>query len=607
MAATGGMKLPDAGDVPTAGQIQPLGQAPAGSKDINNNFGVLSPQAAKIYNNDESSLLAQFGLTIDQYNQLAQTNSISPELQSKVDAAINSNYSNQIFSHDNYLSGMVGNLALATSLGVATAGIGSGVAAAAGGGLGGAAAGGAAAGAAGAGLRDVLTGAPLTLGSVGKGAATGAVGGAAANGLTGAVSNYTGLNSTLSSGLVKAGTGALGSAITGGNVSGGALAGGISGLASGANNAFGGGALTGAIAGVGASQLSNYLGSALSGGGGQSVGQGNNGNMAVTNAGSSFMGINNPNLQVQGGSTIGGIAPQSTDTTLAGTITGALPGVLQSAAGIYGSQNAAQAQQTADNSAINTQQQTLGNINNIWGTQQNLGQGAQTALGTALGTNGQPADYSGFMNMPGYQFAVQQGTQAIQRQAASMGNAYTPNTAEAVGQYVTGTAAQDYNTYISQLMGAAGLGSTANQGLQTGQQNVGNNISTLQQNIGQAQASGVQGAANAVGGLFGVNGAGTSLVGAASRALTGGSGGGSGVGAPNPFAGTPYANNSGAYGAYNANNGPTAGDISNNTSGIGNINVGNIDTGAIPDLTMPATSDWSNIGGDSTDFMGDGW
>jgi hypothetical protein len=231
-----------------------------------------------------------------------------------------------------------------------------------------------------------------------------------------------------------------------------------------------------------------------------------------------------------GGQGTNGNMATSTDTTLAGTITGALPGVIQAGAGVYGSQNAAEAMTNADNNAIATQQSTLGNINNIWGTQQQLGQGADTALGNALGTNGQPADYSGFENTPGYQFAVQQGTQAIQRQAASMGNAYTPNTAIAVGQYVTGAANQNYNQYIQNLMGAAGLGSTANAGIATPTYQTGANISTLQQNQGYAQASGVMGASNAIGGAFGANGVGTSLVGAAGKFL-GGSGGGSGGGA----------------------------------------------------------------------------
>jgi hypothetical protein len=172
----------------------------------------------------------------------------------------------------------------------------------------------------------------------------------------------------------------------------------------------------------------------------------------------------------------------------------------------------ANAVEGAENNVITTNQNALGNINSIWGTQQQLGQGADTTLGSVLGTNGAAPNPSVFESQPGYQFAVAQGTQAIQRQAAAMGNAYTPNTAEAVGSYVTGTASQNYNQYVSQLMGAAGLGTTANQGLQTGVQNAANNIGSAQQNIGLAQQAGISGVGSSVGSLFGVNGAGTGLV-----------------------------------------------------------------------------------------------
>jgi hypothetical protein len=289
-------------------------------------------------------------------------------------------------------------------------------------------------------------------------------------------------------------------------------------------------------------------GGSMSGGGINSatsyLGQGTNGNMASTG----IYGAAGGAAGLSAGQAATYTGGMSTDQTLAGTITGALPGVIQAGAGVYGSQNAADAMTNADNNAIATQQSTLGNINNIWGTQQQLGQGADTALGNALGTNGQPADYSGFENTPGYQFAVQQGTQAIQRQAASMGNAYTPNTAIAVGQYVTGAANQNYNQYIQNLMGAAGLGSTANAGIATPTYQTGANISTLQQNQGYAQASGVTGASNAIGGAFGANGVGTSLVGAAGRFLGGGGGGGGGTAG------------GGGGGAYNGG-APVGGDV----------------------------------------------
>lgn len=289
----------------------------------------------------------------------------------------------------------------------------------------------------------------------------------------------------------------------------------------------------------------------------------------------------------------------TTDTTLASTI----PGIIQGATGVYGAQNAAEAMTKADANAIGTQNTALGNIGNVWGTQQQLGQGADTALGSALGTNGQPADYSGFENMPGYQFAVQQGTQAIQRQAASMGNAYTPNTAIAVGQYVTGAANQNYNNYIQQLMGAAGLGTTANQGMQTGYQTNANNVSTLQQNQGYAQASGVTNASNAVNGLFSQNGAGTSLVNAGAGLLSKAFGGGT----------SGNGNNSSGNGNTPANWGtgtdPNTGQPYVDPNQIAtdpsltfdpnNVSMPDI-SGSLPDMGNidPSTIDWSGYTGD---------
>jgi hypothetical protein len=116
--------------------------------------------------------------------------------------------------------------------------------------------------------------------------------------------------------------------------------------------------------------------------------------------------------------------------------------------------------QTGINSTLNN---TNSNIAQTLSGQTALGNQSFNALGSVLGVNGQPADYSQFYNMPGYQFAVNAGTQAINNQASAQGSLYTPNTLASVGQYVTGTADQDYNTYVNQLLSSAGLGSTANQ------------------------------------------------------------------------------------------------------------------------------------------------
>lgn len=227
-------------------------------------------------------------------------------------------------------------------------------------------------------------------------------------------------------------------------------------------------------------------------------------------------------------------APVSSGGSLDSILGGTLGGALQSGANIYGAQNAAEAQTQGELAGITTQNSTQGNINSLFSGQTSLGNsafgatgsalgvnggsniyspyttagaGATNTLASTLGTNGQPADYSNFLNMPGYQFAVSQGTQAIQRASTANGSAYTPNTMANIGQYVTGTAMGDYNTYVQQLqqqsqqgltgasalgsnlLGASGVGSTANTTLSGANLQTGSNISQLQQNTGNAQAS----------------------------------------------------------------------------------------------------------------------
>jgi hypothetical protein len=535
---------------------------------------------------------------------------------------------------------------------------------------------------------DAITGAPITAGGVLGGALGGAAGGGLVPLAGGAINSATGLGSTISTGIAGAGIGAARSALTGGNVGIGALSGGVAGAVQGSgvlgniksgvagatgstaagslatagtNYAIGGatglaaGALMGSptaakpntlpavsqpstmsqtqqvVPSSGALQMNAPINGMYNG-----VAQpsGANTSGAVASGATSTAMAAGPNIFGNLGSTStqgtnGNMSstPTSTDTSLASTITGALPGVLQAGVGTAGSLAAANAESNADQNAITTQQNNLGNINNIWSTQQQLGQGADTALGSALGTNGTPANYSNFENMPGYQFAVSQGTQAVQRQAAAMGSAYTPNTAAAVGQYVTGTASQDYNTYISQLMGAAGLGTTANQGLQTANQTTANNISGLQQNIGQAQAMGYTGVANSAGSLFGANGAGTSLINAAGKAL--GSSGGSGGSGGSTSSGGSMSANSGdtANGGVDPSTGipydienpgtgttptTTTFDASNplGISGLGST-TSDPNWNSVTDSTFNSSGDstWNSLtdtgGSDATSFLGD--
>lgn len=292
---TGGMKLKDFGE-DAINNAKSISQGGSAVQNNNDAYGVLSPEAAQSYNGDESAFLQTLGLTTAEYNQLAQTNQISAGVQQQVDAGINSNYTNQQFSHDNYLSSLAGDAALATTLGVATAGLGSAIGPALGASLGttgGAVATGAISGAAGSALRSGLTGQPLTAGSVGTGALMGGAG-AAASGLLG--SGGLGLDPALAKGLAGAGTGALRGALTGSGAGMGALSGGVSGALSGLNSDLGGNAFTGALVGFGASQLTNAIG------GSNNVSTPNPLQAATTSSGTSGTDINSL-MQMLGGAT----------------------------------------------------------------------------------------------------------------------------------------------------------------------------------------------------------------------------------------------------------------------------------------------------------------
>lgn len=117
---------------------------------------------------------------------------------------------------------------------------------------------------------------------------------------------------------------------------------------------------------------------------------------------------------------------------------------------------------------------------------------------------GQP-DYSAFENSPDYQFAKQQGEQALLRNRAALGGLQGGQTGAALQQYGQGLASQQLGNYRNSLMGLIGAGQqsaqfTGNAAMQTGQI-VGQNM----QNAGNARAAGQLAGGNAlIGGLQGL-------------------------------------------------------------------------------------------------------
>ena len=131
-----------------------------------------------------------------------------------------------------------------------------------------------------------------------------------------------------------------------------------------------------------------------------------------------------------------------------------------------------------------------------------IGRAGAGAAPSAAPTTGTP-NFSNFYNAPNYQFALQQGENAVNRNAAAGGNLYSTNTLNSLDQFAQGTASQQYNNYVQQLMGLAGLGGQATAGTASAAQATGNNISAGLLSAGNANASGALGQAGAWNSLFG--------------------------------------------------------------------------------------------------------
>lgn len=111
-------------------------------------------------------------------------------------------------------------------------------------------------------------------------------------------------------------------------------------------------------------------------------------------------------------------------------------------------------------------------------------------------------EYQGFQATPGYQFAVEQGTSAIEGSAAARGGLYSGRTMQDLNDYGQGMANQEFNNYYNRIAGGAAQGqAAAGQQAQAGQ-NYATGASTAYGNIGNAQAAGAIGVGNALqGGL----------------------------------------------------------------------------------------------------------
>lgn len=109
-------------------------------------------------------------------------------------------------------------------------------------------------------------------------------------------------------------------------------------------------------------------------------------------------------------------------------------------------------------------------------------------------------------NLPGYQFAVGEGQQGIDRTSAARGMTRSGAYDKATMRFRQGLADQNYLNYLNPYFQLAGLGQTSASQAAGGAQNMGNNVSQMymqQGNVtGQANASNYANQANIYGNLL---------------------------------------------------------------------------------------------------------
>lgn len=92
---------------------------------------------------------------------------------------------------------------------------------------------------------------------------------------------------------------------------------------------------------------------------------------------------------------------------------------------------------------------------------QYAGEQSLNQLGQALGLWGDFDPNAQIASTPGYQFRMDQGTQALNRAANAGGNLYSGQTGKALVGYGQGLASDYWNNYLNELAGVTGMGQQA--------------------------------------------------------------------------------------------------------------------------------------------------
>lgn len=165
-------------------------------------------------------------------------------------------------------------------------------------------------------------------------------------------------------------------------------------------------------------------------------------------------------------------------------------GVVVAGTAAYGANRKAAAQKAAGRAQASAAQDAIDQSTAIYNNSVDQAMpfynAGTNALGQLEAVN--RGDYSGFENSPDYLFALQQGTKALDRSAASRGSLFSGGQLADLQELGQGLATQNLGNYTNRLLGLSQMGQNQSQFLG----NLGQNYS------GQvANALGIKGQANA--------------------------------------------------------------------------------------------------------------
>ena len=178
---------------------------------------------------------------------------------------------------------------------------------------------------------------------------------------------------------------------------------------------------------------------------------------------------------------------------VAGAIVGAA--VVGAGATMAASSSASRATNRASNAAIQAQRDALAQQERLAAPYTGLGQAAMPAYMSLLGISpdGTQVDpklaQETLRNLPGYQFAQQEGQRGTLQAAGAMGMGLSGNTLAALERYNVGLADQTYQDELRNLLAPVGIGQAAAAGQAANIGGAAANIGNIQQQQGQNLAN----------------------------------------------------------------------------------------------------------------------